>query len=460
MDLHLCEPHGSTRRYKCNFCSDFKTERKELYRVHLQVAHGREARLESKFLSYELMCNTCDFECFSASSYEYLKKHALINCPFREENLRRSAFLAKQSDIEPSSFIDYNRIMYNLLSPDYFDLISYEFTYRVKPVDLFIDKYQLFTHALTNSPLAVQVRRIEYEKLMLVKIYQMLIIERNNGTRETSPSILNNPGFKSLNWQPVLTKNTEKLSGIQENRTITVIFFNHTIQLTFISIIKCSFVLKPIQRNSQVNELRVPNILKKQANPVVTNSPIESMPCSKPKNIFRIVQTNNNNTNKNSVLVKTTTSNIPNAFPTARALISSSSKLSEISIYKLACHLCAVKFIVTGSDLTNVEKHLSTCHRVLDPERLRYMLNEFYIPKLGFRQRETTLKSSNTTDPLVSSGLSVLRPLGMVPIVESSQSAIVISQPKKLALINGKQYVIKAAQATSSSVIIPQQVYY
>jgi hypothetical protein len=67
-------------------------------------------------------------------------------------------------------------------------------------------------------------------------------------------------------------------------------------------------------------------------------------------------------------------------------------------IYKVLCHLCAVKFIVTGNDLSKISKHLSGSHGVNEPETLRRMLDEFYLPKLGMRKSppQTNLQANES----------------------------------------------------------------
>ncbi len=248
MDLHLCEPH-STRRFRCNFCNEFKTERKEEYRIHLQSVHGREAKFESKFLGYDFMCNICDFECFSSSSYEYMKKHMQTNCPFREENLKRSAFLAAQTHIDPSCFINYSHILNNLLSPEYFDLLVYEFSFGVKPIDSPVNKYALFTQALnTSSPLNLQIRRVEADRVMQTKIYQMLIsntspdsnshipisVQNREMTLSTGSNSSSSHSFKS---QPVVVNKNDEIKTYQnhENPKILVNFWEVSRFLNFSS---------------------------------------------------------------------------------------------------------------------------------------------------------------------------------------------------------------------------------
>ena len=178
MDFHLCEPHFFSSIFKCNFCTAFRTEKKEDYRKHLQLVHGREAKFDKPFMSFDLMCDTCDFECFSYSSIEYLEKHKTANCPFRAENIERSVVLAKNSPIKKYTFANYKFILENMLAPEYIDLLDYHFIFGVKPNDHAVNKYNLFIQAVNNSSsVSLQTKQNEMNQFRQIKILEALIKE-------------------------------------------------------------------------------------------------------------------------------------------------------------------------------------------------------------------------------------------------------------------------------------------
>jgi hypothetical protein len=189
MDTHLCEPHFYTSKFMCNFCSDFKTERKEDYRVHLKLVHDRDAKFEIKFLSNDLMCQICDFECFSMSSRGYLDKHRQASCPFREDNLLRSEYFLSKGLADAQCFIDYKHILNNILSPNDYDTIDYEFMFGTRPLGMFVNKYGLLTQTINpSSPMTYAIRKEESNKYVMFKTLQALINE-DRGRKPDKPVV-------------------------------------------------------------------------------------------------------------------------------------------------------------------------------------------------------------------------------------------------------------------------------
>jgi hypothetical protein len=85
MDQHLTEPHGSKWVFKCNFC-EFRTRIKEQYRSHIELEHRKLCRLEKPFVSDDLMCPYCDFECSGEldNDQDRLERHIRFSCIFKD----------------------------------------------------------------------------------------------------------------------------------------------------------------------------------------------------------------------------------------------------------------------------------------------------------------------------------------------------------------------------------------
>ena len=59
-------------------------------------------------------------------------------CPFRTSNLD------KKLEINSKIQVDFQNILNNLQSPSQIDLLNHEFLFNTKPIDKFIQNYDLF----------------------------------------------------------------------------------------------------------------------------------------------------------------------------------------------------------------------------------------------------------------------------------------------------------------------------
>lgn len=224
MDTHLLEPHLNISKYRltCNYCLDYSTISKSEYINHLSKFHNRSYKFKSDELKEYSMCTICDFECKPSlkkrKAKEAILDHMKSKCPFRTSNLD------KKLEINSKIQVDFQNILNNLQSPSQIDLLNHEFLFNTKPIDKFIQNYDLFT----PSEEICSLKKSYLENIGAIKIMQIL-------NQENTSEIDFNENVKSLNKENKLKMIENKIIDTNiKNESSSIILQNPDKELMFI----------------------------------------------------------------------------------------------------------------------------------------------------------------------------------------------------------------------------------
>ena len=158
------------------------------------------------------------------------------------------------------------------------------------------------------------------------------------------------------------------------------------------------------------------------------------------------------NASNNSARTKIESQNKLTSFSTVQTLDTSSSSnktpngASGLDIHKINCHMCAMKFIIGGCDLSAILKHLNLFHNINDSAQIVTLMNTYYHPQL--------MNSKSNSSPAIRPNASCTQPFREFSgnSIPSSRRPNIL-KPLTVAVASNNRVVSKTSESEISTPI-------